>query len=38
MQFTKLLDVGGTHTFECYVIGGDGEITSSGPKVFNVKG
>ena len=24
-EFTKLLDVGGTHTFNCYVIGGDGE-------------
>lgn len=37
-QFTKLLDVGGVHTFSCYVIGGDGEITTSGNKVFNVNG
>jgi hypothetical protein len=37
-QFTKLLEVGGMTTFSCYVIGGDGEITSSGNKVFNVNG
>jgi len=37
-EFTKLLEVGGTQTFTCYVIGGDGEITASGNKVFNVNG
>ena len=37
-QFTKLLDVGGKQTFECFVISGEGEMTSSGPKTFNVNG
>ena len=36
--FTKLLDVGGTHTFQLYVVGGDGEMTQSDKKVFNVNG
>ena len=37
-QFTKLLDIGGTQTFHLMVVGGDGEMTLSGAKVFNVSG
>lgn len=37
-QFTKLLDVGGTQTFHLMVVGGDGEMTLSAAKVFNVSG